>query len=155
VWIVFVGLVFAAAAEYACKMSILFFYRRIFFVSSGHRKASLALIIISTIWFIVGPIAVVSMCHPIQAYFADGLEICTDWGHMLLPMLAIDAVIDLAILLLPIRMVFKLQLPRKTKVGIAGVFALGGFVMITSIIRMMNLYYRADPNGISTLSRQP
>jgi hypothetical protein len=38
----------------------------------------------------------------------------------------IDTVIDLAILLLPIRYVFTLQLPRKIKLAIAGIFALGG-----------------------------
>jgi hypothetical protein len=52
----------------------------------------------------------------------------------------IDTVIDLAILLLPIRYVFTLQLPRKIKLAIAGIFALGGFVMVTSVLRLVYLY---------------
>jgi hypothetical protein len=134
-WIVFLSLLFAACAEYACKMSVLFFYQRIFLIDSTYRKISLTLMILSTAWFLAGPIATLSMCKPFGAFFhPGGPGECQDWGLMLLPMLIINTVIDLAILLLLIRTVLALQLPKKMKVAVAGIFALGGFVMITNVV---------------------
>ncbi|KAJ3578593.1 hypothetical protein NPX13_g1971 [Xylaria arbuscula] len=43
---------------------------------------------------------------------------------------------DLFLLVLPIRDVWKLQLSQKSKIGVSGIFALGGFVIIASGLRI-------------------
>jgi hypothetical protein len=57
----------------------------------------------------------------------------------------VDTIINIFILLLPIRMALKLQLPRKTKVAVAGIFGLGVVVVITNIVRIKYIY---QPNQI-------
>jgi hypothetical protein len=59
--------------------------------------------------------------------------------------LVTDALTDLAMLLLPMRTTFTLQLPLRTKIGVVGIFALGGFVVITSVVRMAVIDHRQDP----------
>jgi hypothetical protein len=62
--------------------------------------------------------------------------------------LVLDAANDLAILLVPIRTAFTLQMALRAKVGLAGVFALGGFVVVTNVVRIVEFYTRRkeDPN---------
>jgi hypothetical protein len=156
VWLIFLMMIFAACAEYACKMSILFYYRRIFGICKAYRRCSLALILLSTAWFLTGLIAGVTMCRPLVPYYVfQSPDECVDWSLMLLSMLIIDAVIDLAILILPIRWVFTLQLPMKMKILLAGIFALGGFVMVTSLIRILYQYHFCDAQGTTTISGPP
>ena len=59
----------------------------------------------------------------------------------------IDILIDLLILLLPIQRVFKLQLPIRTRVAVAGIFALGGFVIITNSLRIHAIYQPGSQSG--------
>lgn len=56
----------------------------------------------------------------------------------------IDALVDVAILLLPIRMAIKLQLPLRTKLAVVAILALGGFVVIAQIFRLTMVY---NPHG--------
>jgi hypothetical protein len=58
-----------------------------------------------------------------------------------------DTILDIIVLLLPIRMAFKLQIPMRTKVAITSIFALGGFVIITNIIRLTFMYRPGDNFG--------
>ncbi|KAL4759500.1 uncharacterized protein BDW70DRAFT_161601 [Aspergillus foveolatus] len=51
---------------------------------------------------------------------------------------------DLAILVIPIPALYSLDLPRKQKVALIAIFAVGGFVCITSICRLISLKRIAD-----------
>ena len=55
-------------------------------------------------------------------------------------MAILEAVIEVIILVLPIRELHQLKLSRKRKVAVSSIFALGGFVVITGIVRMAVLY---------------
>lgn len=52
-------------------------------------------------------------------------------------MLIVDMFIDVCILVLPIRTALGLHLPRKTRIAVAGIFALGGFVVTTNVLRIV------------------
>jgi hypothetical protein len=137
-------------------MSVLFFYRRIFLVRHSYRKISLALLLISTAWFLAFSITCLCMCRPIQALFSPVPGECNDWAPFLFVMLITSALIDLAILILPIRFVFTLQLPNRIRLAIAGIFALGGFVMFTSVLRLLYLYRGDSYDQVPpTNTRQP
>jgi hypothetical protein len=140
---VFFALYFIAFAEYACKMSILFYCRNIFFIARSYRKASLALMVISTIWVLASVLTTVMLCQPISAFWTnhhpqipDPGECSHPWGISFLMVHGVGILIDIAILLLPIRTVFTLQMAKKTKYAVAGIFALGGIVVITNIARL-------------------
>ena len=71
-----------------------------------------------------------------------------NWQHVIQAFLALDAANDLAVLLVPIRTAFTLQMARRAKVELVGVFALGGFVVVTNVVRIVQFYTRRkeDPN---------
>ena len=58
----------------------------------------------------------------------------------------IEALIEITILILPIREILRLQLSTKKKFLLALIFALGGFVIITAILRMAILYRPGQKN---------
>lgn len=147
----FLGFTFVTTAIYAIKMSILFFYRRIFFITVGYRRASLAIMLVSTAWFIATQIANLLMCQPIDSFWIRTKPgKCMNFNVMFLGTGIVDTLIDLAILLLPIRMAFTLHLPMRTKVAVAGIFALGGFVVITNIVRIIYIYQPNQKYGKPT-----
>jgi hypothetical protein len=137
----FLGFTLVTTAIFACKISVLCFYRHIFFVKDSYRKASLAVMIVTTAWFIGTQIANLLICQPIDSFWIRTKPgKCLNFNVMFLGTGIVDTLIDVFILLLPVRMAFTLQLPTKTKVAVAGIFALGGFVVITNIVRISYIY---------------
>jgi len=63
-----------------------------------------------------------------------------------------DALIDVTILVLPIRMAFKLQLPMRTRLAVIAIFALGGFVVVAQIFRLTYVY---NPHGNTRKTSHP
>lgn len=51
----------------------------------------------------------------------------------------LDIFQDLVIYLLPIRILYQLQLPRKQKIALIAIFVVGGFVCVTGMIRLSSL----------------
>ncbi|CAI6335392.1 unnamed protein product [Periconia digitata] len=133
---------FAITSVYCVKMSILMFYWRIFFVTSGYKRISVSLIAISTAHFIAIQVANLLTCIPLNAFWDRSKSgRCYNYNEMYLGMGLVDLFIDAAILALPIRMAFKLQLPTRTKIAVASIFALGGFVVVAQIMRIVYVYH--------------
>jgi hypothetical protein len=137
----FIGFTLVTTAIFAVKISILCFYHRIFFITKGYRYASIALMAFATLWFIGTQIGNLLLCQPIDSFWHRTKPgKCLNFNLLFLATGIIDTLTDVAILILPVRMAFKLQLPVRTKVAVAGIFALGGFVIITNIIRIKFIY---------------
>jgi hypothetical protein len=136
----FAAIMLAMTAQYICKISILLFYRHIFFASDFHRDVSLGLIAFTSTWLISAIVALLRICRPLKLVWLpeeqhDGAK-CGNWVAMVFSVLLVDVLTDVAILLLPIRTAFTLQMPLRAKIGVASIFALGGFVIVTSALRM-------------------
>ena len=136
----FAAIMLAMTAQYTCKISILLFYRHIFFASDFHRDVSLGLIAFTSTWLISAIVALLRICRPLKLVWLpeeqhDGAK-CGNWVAMVFSVLLVDVLTDVAILLLPIRTAFTLQMPLRAKIGVASIFALGGFVIVTSALRM-------------------
>jgi hypothetical protein len=140
----------AITAQYTCKLSILLFYRRIFSASAFHKNTSLYVMLFASAWFLATAIATLSICRPLRLIWYPEQQTksrkCGKWPYMIFMLLITDALIDLAVLLIPIRTAFTLQLPKRAKVGLAGVFALGGFVVLTNVVRIAGIVHRKDPD---------
>ncbi|KAL9602850.1 MAG: hypothetical protein Q9219_001545 [cf. Caloplaca sp. 3 TL-2023] len=128
------------------QVSILLFYRRIFFPSS-FRWTSAALIAISTSWFVAGIVIEIGYPGRPIAYWFPGssttvfnVNYLTFW----LIMGIIEVTLELIILILPIRELYQLQLSAEKKALCSMIFALGSFVIITGIIRLIKVY---KPSG--------
>ncbi|KAF2705777.1 hypothetical protein K504DRAFT_459879 [Pleomassaria siparia CBS 279.74] len=63
------GFTFLAAAIFGLKISILCFYHRIFFITNGYRYASVAIMALSTLWFVGTEIGNLLLCKPIDSFW--------------------------------------------------------------------------------------
>jgi hypothetical protein len=131
-------------------MSVLCFYRHIFFIKDSYRRASLALMVVAGSWYIATIIPSMLVCYPVESFWNRTMHgKCLNLNLLSFGTSIADTCIDLAILLLPVRMAFKLQLPLKTRIAVAGIFALGGFVVITNMMRVIYIYQSNQRYGSS------
>ncbi|KAI9672329.1 MAG: hypothetical protein M1817_003351 [Caeruleum heppii] len=118
------------------KLSILLFYRRIF----PTRKFSYALYAVGlfvTLWCIATTLVAAFQCTPIAGMWDPTLKLrCINVPAFFIGTAALNIFSDFVILALPVRQIMvHLQLPKMQKVALSGIFLLGGFVCVTSIIR--------------------
>ena len=122
------GILFYSLTLAFTKISILFLYRRIFTTYWARRANSLLLwiVVIIGLWITA---SVATACVPLEAFWNWNLAMTTKvychslnvwWTNS-----ALNIVTDLAIVLLPMPVLTKLQLPRRQKYALVGVFALG------------------------------
>ncbi|KAL8770403.1 MAG: hypothetical protein Q9209_003829 [Squamulea sp. 1 TL-2023] len=128
------------------QMSILFFYRRIF-IPTSFRLTSAILIAICICWCITALVIEIGYAgHPIDYYFPGSAETSfnVEYVDFWLAMAIIETLLEIIILILPIRELYQLQLSLKKKLLCSLIFALGGFVIITGIIRIVKVH---QPSG--------
>ncbi|KAL8749864.1 MAG: hypothetical protein Q9184_006635 [Pyrenodesmia sp. 2 TL-2023] len=143
---------FWAFAMACIKVSILLFYRRLFPEENTSKKwriCHLALIVASVVCCLISVFGSAFACTPVALIWDYTIE----GGHCInLAILArftciTGFVTDLLILMLPIPIVWSLQLDPSKKVGVCGVFLLGSFVCVASVVRFVHLesVSRSDP----------
>ncbi|KAL8627718.1 hypothetical protein Q9189_006585 [Teloschistes chrysophthalmus] len=133
------------------KLSILLFYRRLFPTQNTSRTwriCHLLLCILSVILGIISTFGAAFQCTPVK-YMWD-LTIpghCINFVAFARFTGVMNLVTDVGILSLPIPIVWSLKLERSKKIGVCALFLLGGFVCVTSIVRLY--YLEAVGNGHS------
>ncbi|KAH6706285.1 hypothetical protein BKA61DRAFT_580541 [Leptodontidium sp. MPI-SDFR-AT-0119] len=131
------------------KISILYMYRRIFPIDEFFLQSQIvgALVLV---WWLVGTVLTIVSCLPVDRLWigpsAGGY--CFDFNIYWMSMGAVELVIDSLLLILPVRMVLGLQLSRQQKVLVVGIFALGGFVIVTGLVRVI-LGYRPGSQNVA------
>jgi hypothetical protein len=84
-------------------------------------------------------------CYPVAKFWNHSLPgSCLDSKGLWFSNAAMHISTDLAILLIPVPALAVLDLPRKQKFALIAIFALGGFVCVTSICRLVALKKIAD-----------
>ncbi|KAL8811927.1 MAG: hypothetical protein Q9200_001425 [Gallowayella weberi] len=129
------------------QASLLFLYRRLFF-PSHLRYTSMILVGVIAGWLIAAStIEIGYPGHTIGEYFPGSAEtkFNIDYLSFWLTMAIIETVIEIIIIVLPIREIQRLKLNSKQKHGLSFIFSLGGFVVITNIIRMSIIYRPTEP----------
>ena len=121
------------ACTAATKLSILCLYRRIF--STRNRAFPWALYIVAGLqmaWAIAGFFTTVFQCSPVGASWellegtiSPAKVRCIDIVHALLALASINTCLNAAVLILPMPMVWKLQMPLKQKGAVCGILVLG------------------------------
>ncbi|KAH8738245.1 hypothetical protein BGZ61DRAFT_526235 [Ilyonectria robusta] len=138
-------LIFAVSIAFS-KLSVLFFFLRIS-PDRVIRRAVHTLISLICVYTLVYIFLMIFRCRPVSSGWDLTVEgQCID---SLVPMLTLsiaNIVIDLFVLLLPIRIVIPLQIPLRQKISLALLFATGGFVCVASIKRtvIMSPLLRSD-----------
>ncbi|OQE12626.1 hypothetical protein PENVUL_c001G05067 [Penicillium vulpinum] len=135
---------FYNAAVLCAKASILMQYWRVF---PTHRMRVICWTMI-TILAIYGTWAVISAflnCIPVAKFWDDSIEgFCLDKTKLWFSNASMHISTDIAILVIPIPALLAVDLPRRQKIALMFVFGLGGFVCITSIVRLVSLKKIAD-----------
>ncbi|GJP94586.1 PTH11-like integral membrane protein [Aspergillus niger] len=121
------------------KFSILFQYLRIF----PDRRFRLACWIVFGIVATYGTWAVVSgflNCVPVAKFWNRNISgYCLSFEAVWFFNASMNIATDTTLLILPMPLLSQLQLPRMQKFALMGVFAIGGLVVITSILRLSSL----------------
>lgn len=121
------------------KLSVLLFYHRMFPNSATNRKFKVGLYSLAAVSVVLGLgtfIACVFECDLTSLYWdRTSYGLCINMKAFLLSTAILNLFTDIAILILPISVVWKLQIKKSQKVAISGIFLLGGFVCISSIVR--------------------
>ncbi|MCJ1309868.1 hypothetical protein MMC25_003529 [Agyrium rufum] len=121
------------------KLSILALYHRIFNTGRFPRYnlSLMAFILTYSIAFIL---VSVFQCIPIQKSWNKALSgYCVNNEGQWYSFAVLNIISDIAIMILPMPVIQKLQLPKGQKIGLSLVFLLGAFVCGTSIYRMIAL----------------
>ncbi|KAI7921870.1 hypothetical protein M9X92_005125 [Pyricularia oryzae] len=129
------------------KLSILFFYMRVFgtrdLVTSRAFKGAiylgicLSLLYPITIWVTMG-----NVCRPVTHFwtqFTGTPGVCIDINTFFLALAVINMLIDFYVLAIPIPQILALNMSRRKKGAVLGLMLIGGFVCVASILRCVYL----------------
>ncbi|KAK8056786.1 hypothetical protein PG993_002013 [Apiospora rasikravindrae] len=120
----------------AVKLSILAMYDRLF-PTKFMRRAVLSLAIVAMLWYLAVVLVVIFQCDPIPRSWGGTTEgHCIDHYSYYTGLAVPHIVIDIIILSLPIREVRRLQIVNWQKAAVCGMFLLGSFVTLVSVIRL-------------------
>ncbi|KAL8802925.1 MAG: hypothetical protein Q9182_003475 [Xanthomendoza sp. 2 TL-2023] len=123
------------------RLSILAFYHRLFPKESTPawwRVCLYAVIFLCLGWFVSGVFTVAFTCTPVSFYWTrTGNGHCVNEMALLYSSAGLTIFADILILLLPVPIVWRLQMEKAKRIGVIGIFLLGGFVCVATIIRMV------------------
>ena len=112
------------------RLSIVFLYRRIFSTQKFHFWSTIAICVI-TLWWVVFTVFTLVPCIPPQSFW-NGNQFtarCYNYDSFFLGIGIVEIILDFVILLMPVRMVLKLQMSARRKALLCFIFLLGaGYV---------------------------
>ena len=110
------------------KLSILILYRRIF-ITAAFKRSTLIVGAAVMIWFIVALFTDLFQCRPFQAAFDPELlftKQCINLQAYYWGVTGSKLILDVVMLYMPLHMVWGLKLRTRQKIGLSGIFLLGG-----------------------------
>ncbi|KAI1816159.1 hypothetical protein GGS20DRAFT_263282 [Poronia punctata] len=125
----------------ATKASALLFYRRIFASEASPSWFNYTLWIthvLNIMWLVAYTGVVIFQCTPVARFWDPSLVgTCVQQSGIYIGSAVPSVVIDLIILLIPLPLLWKLQMSRVRKIGIGVVFVLGYSVVVISVGRLV------------------
>ncbi|KAF3349266.1 Putative succinate-semialdehyde dehydrogenase [NADP+] [Verticillium dahliae VDG2] len=124
------------------KSSILLLYLRLFSLHRPFRITCIALLTVILLYCIATTASSIFQCTPIPRAWNRSIPgTCISLTYNWYANAIFSISTDVAIILLPQRVIWKSQLPISHKRALMGVFGLGVFVTVTSILRMTTLNF--------------
>lgn len=106
----------------------------------------------SVTWFIAAEVVNLATCRPIDGFWHRSKpSTCINFNVMSLWIGTVETAVDLFILAIPIHMAFDLHVPIRSRIAVAGIFALGGFSIVTNIVRIKFMYIPGSRYGMKLL----
>ncbi|KAL4817528.1 hypothetical protein BDW67DRAFT_30499 [Aspergillus spinulosporus] len=126
------------------KASILLQYKRVF-VTRGMHIASWILIGFVAVWGTWTFVSAWLNCIPVAKFWDPAIDgYCLNKKALWFSNSAIHIFTDIVLLIFPMPVLKNLQLPRRQRLALMAVFALGVFVLVTSILRLKSLLVISD-----------
>ncbi|KAL8900583.1 MAG: hypothetical protein Q9207_005619 [Kuettlingeria erythrocarpa] len=125
------------------KLSLLLLLHRIFAISRYFRIQIYTVEAAVGAFWISATVADLLNCVPLEWTWKNGNadpRYCISYNTFWLVTGIFESVIDLVILALPIGMVSQMQLNRRKKFGVVGIFLLGGFVLFFGVAKVVLSY---------------
>lgn len=126
------------------KLAILLFYLRLFGSRKYLKKILYATGALVVSWFIGVTFPAIFMCNPISVAFVldtvDQEQHCIGANAYLISTSVFNVLLNLWILGLPLSIIWTLQLSRRRKYGLSGIFLLGAFTIGASVARAYYLF---------------
>ncbi|KAL4936957.1 hypothetical protein BDV06DRAFT_227404 [Aspergillus oleicola] len=124
------------------RLSILFFYRRVFSPLEPALKIALAAGCLFTLSYpLIVWITMANACKPVSFFwtqFSGTSGKCININQFFLAAGILNMLNDFLILIMPFPRIIKLQMTTRKKIAICGIMAVGVFVCVASIVR---IYY--------------
>ncbi|KAF2848175.1 hypothetical protein T440DRAFT_470518 [Plenodomus tracheiphilus IPT5] len=136
----YMGAPFYISSIFGFKLSLMLSYLR-FMTKGGARTATICIMIACAAFHIAFLLVQVNLCQPAAKQWDPTIT----WGTCLkavpvyTSMASLTIIFDIAVMVLPFPVLFRTQIPRRKKVALLGLFALGTFITIIQIIRIRTI----------------
>lgn len=124
----------------ATKLGILFMYHRIFAVSTAFRYLTFTAGGLVIGWWVGCTVATLTSCVPLEWTWINSPgdpRYCFSYNIFWMASGACEIFLDVLILSLPITVVVTIRLSLEQKLTVSGIFLLGGFVIITGLVKVI------------------
>ncbi|OGE47249.1 hypothetical protein PENARI_c053G12429 [Penicillium arizonense] len=140
--------IFWVLAQVFVKLAITILLSRILGSMSGIRATTAGLIIFTIAWGISSVLAVIFQCWPVQHFWIQGDEGTCISGQIALytAMGSLSLAEDIALLILPTVVVWRLRLIARLKIQLTVLFSVGTLVCIFSFLRLLEFDNYATRN---------
>ncbi|KAK7535354.1 uncharacterized protein J3D65DRAFT_592362 [Phyllosticta citribraziliensis] len=148
----FFGEIFYVVALGISKISVLFFYLRVF-PAKDFRMIIYATMGVCVVYCIVFGIVTALQCSPVSYAWTqwDGLHEgkCNDIHIQGYVAAAVNILLDAIVMVLPLKHLAGLNMGIKKKLMVMAMFSVGIFIVLTSIIRLESLVHFANSQNIT------
>ncbi|KAI1090181.1 hypothetical protein F5B19DRAFT_494704 [Rostrohypoxylon terebratum] len=136
----FITSIFYFTISGATKLGILIMYYRIFFVSTAFRCLIFIASGLVIGWWVGCTVVTLTNCIPLEWSWLNSLadpRYCINFNIFWMASGSCEIFLDVLILTLPISVVTRMRLSLEQKLTVSGIFLLGGFVIITGLVRVI------------------
>ncbi|KAF2970620.1 hypothetical protein GQX73_g2977 [Xylaria multiplex] len=138
-----------ATGVFSVKIGILLFYWRVFQRTASFRNGAIVVCFISTGIFLSNFFTFTFQCFPVRKFWEpDTKGTCINQNAFYLASAIINVFGDIAVLSLPLPIIWGLQASRSRKWSLSFLFLLGAFVVVASIFRIVAVT-QIDPHDFS------
>ncbi|OJJ01988.1 hypothetical protein ASPVEDRAFT_41515 [Aspergillus versicolor CBS 583.65] len=134
----YVTMVMYGPTAFLTKMTLLWIMTRVF---SPFKKSVIFIYVflaLMLLYYIPAVIVKIRICMPIAKFWEQDLPgSCLDQSAIIMADAVVSVVSDLIVLILPLPLTMRLQLPHKKKMRVMGMLGAGGLACASSVIRLV------------------
>lgn len=129
-------------AQALAKLSILLMYHRLFGINKKFRIALCVAGALTIMWWIAAFLDSIFECVPVQAIWDKSIRDpqCQNVRASALGTGIANMILDILFLIIPLPMIWKLQVTKRIKVSLTGIFLLGA--LYVSLSRFNHSFFR-------------